>query len=174
VSGAILWSQITGARQLRDAAKLLRNAGRKDLARNLQTAVKRAGQPALNRLKASARRIRVSGYGTTARRRFVGPTEPKRLRERIANATGIEYSATETGARVSFRTRSSQMGSAGKLPRYFDSGVTFRHPIMGHRSMWADEKGEPWFFAPIKDSLPDFRDEISNAIDETIHQIETS
>jgi hypothetical protein len=170
----IVKTSIIGGIKLRETAKVLRTAAREDLVRNLRKAIKKAGDPALQDLRAAARAIKVQGFETPARRKFRGVGGSTGLRNRIADATNIEVSATQRGARVSFHTSSAKLGSAGVLPRKFDSGHKFRHPIMGHRTRWADEKGDPWFFQPIKDSLPGFRDEIGNAIDETVRQIEAS
>jgi hypothetical protein len=99
-------------------------------------------------------------------------TTPKHLRERMAAATGVQYKATEREARLSFQVTSSRMGDAKVIPRYIDLGKAWRHPIMGRRARWAASEGKPWFFAPIKDHLPDIRRGISDALDEITRSIE--
>jgi hypothetical protein len=167
-------ASVIGGKKLRAVAKALRDAGDKGMARNLQKRIKDAGKPALTKLQDSARAIKVTGYKTPARRKYVAASKPKDLRNRIAAATSIEFTATARGAKVRFQTSSAKLGKEGVLPRYFDLGTKFRHPIQGHRSRWADETGEPWFFEPIKESLKDYRTVIDEALDDTASQIEAS
>jgi len=169
----VLKASVRGGEKLKATAKVLREAGRQDLQRAVNAAVKAEGQPTLRDLRAAARRIRVSG------RRAGGPpfvhhTAAKRLRERIAAATALEFRASDREARVTFHVVSARMGGARVVPRYLDLGKPFRHPIMGNRSRWATSQGQPWFFEPIKDNLPAFRKAISDRLDEVVDKIERS
>lgn len=170
----VLRPSLRGGAELRGTAALLRRMGRVDLQREVAKAVKAEGKPTLDDLRASARSVRVSGVRTGSPRRFVHGTAPKRLRERMAAATVLEFRANQNEARVSFHTDSSRMGDAKVIPRYIDLGKPWRHPIMGNRSRWAVSKGESWFFPPIKKHLPEFRQRIDAVLDEIVAKVEES
>lgn len=166
-----LRASVIGGRQLRDVAKALREAGRTDLQRQVSKAVKAQAEPTLKDLRQSARTASVRGHraGGTP---FTHAVTPKHLRERMAAATGVEFRANKRETRVSFHVTPARMGGARVVPRYIDLGRPWRHPVMGDREKWAASEGKPWFFAPIKDHLPDIRRGISDALDEITRSIE--
>ena len=170
---SVLAPSLQGGRKLRDTAAVLR-AQSAQMPRQLGQAIKAEGKPALDDLRASARRVSVTGQRTGAANRFTHASTPKRLRERMAAATSLEFRANANEARVSFHTDSARMGTARVVPRYIDLGKPWRHPIMGGRSRWASSKGEPWFFPPIKKHLPQFRKRIDAVLDEIRVKVEES
>lgn len=171
---AVVRAAIVGGDQLRRTAALLREAGRTDLLRGVSKAVKDEAKPTLDDVRRSARQVQVVGVRTTSPVKFVHPARAKHLRDRMAAATVVEVRAGERETRVSFHVDSRRMGGAKQIPRYIDLGsrVRWRHPIMGNRSRWAQSKGQPWFFPPIKDHLPKFRERISAVLDEIVTKIE--
>ena len=184
---SLILPSIQGGRELRRTAAVLRAAGREDLVRDVGNAVKAEAQPTLNDVKASARRVKITGERTDAARKFVHQTKAKHLRDRMAAATTVEVRTSDKTTRITFAVQGSRMGSAKVLPRYIDGGARgatttgrgkgragWRHPIMGRRSRWAVSVGEPWFFPPIKDHLPKIRERISVVLDEIVAKVERS
>jgi len=170
----LFFASLEGGEELRRTAAVLRAAGREDLQRGVSRAVKAEGQPTLDDLKASARRVRISGerVGGTP---FTAQTRAKHLRERMAAATVLEVRTGGSETRVSFHTVASRMGGAKVIPRYSDMGKPWRHPVMGRRKQrWAVSRGESWFFPPIKKHLPQFRERISAVLDEIVRKVEES
>lgn len=173
MAGTIVRPSIVGGRQLRDVAKALRAAGRTDLQRETTRAVKDASKATLDNLRHAARRVRIAGIAKPGRRSaYGGPSTAKHLRERMAAATVVEVRTGARETRVSYTTKGSRLGSASTLPRRIDSGKPWRHPIMGNRGSWASQRGEPWFFAPIKAGLKETRADISAALDGITDKIE--
>lgn len=184
---SLVLPSIQGGRELRRTAAVLRAVGREDLVRDVGKAVRSEAQPTLNDVKASARRVKITGLPTDATKKFVHATEAKHLRERMAKATTVEVRTSDRTTRISFAVQGSRMGSAKALPRYIDGGergatttgrgkgrAGWRHPIMGRRSRWAVSVGEPWFYPPIKDHLPKIRERISVVLDEIVKKVEES
>lgn len=167
---------IEGGDKLRRTARALREAGRVDLVRDVPKAVKAEAKPTLDDLKAAARHARVTGVRTTSPHRFEHHTRAKHLRERMAAATIVEVRTTERDTRIAFHVKSDHMGDAKQIPRYIDLGnrVRWRHPVMGNRERWAQSKGQPWFFEPIKKHLPKMRERISAVLDEILAKVERS
>lgn len=164
-------SLVVGERLKRTAAAL-RAAGREDLRREVDREIKAEGEPTLDELRASARRVRIVGLPTGSPKKFTMKSTDKHLRERMAEATVLEVRASDRETRVSFHVRSSQMGKAHAIPRYVDQGKQWRHPVMANRDRWAASRGEPWFFPPIRDRLPKFRERIRHAIDVVADKVE--
>lgn len=171
----IVRPSIRGGEKLRDVAKALRAAARDDLQREVTRAVKDASKGTLNDLRQAARQVRITGIPKAGRRSaYGGPSTPKRLRERMANATLVEVKTGARETRVSYTTKGSRLGSASMLPRKIDSGRPWRHPIMGNRNSWSSQQGTPWFFEPIKTGLKETRADISAALDAITDKIEKS
>jgi len=184
---ALVVPLLRGGAELKRTAAVLRAAGREDLLREVRKAVKSEAQPTLADLKTSALHVRITGERTGAVRKFTKKTADKHLRQRMADATIVEIKTSGKETRIAFHTVVSRMGNARVLPRYIDMGERgatttghgkgrsgWRHPIMGKRSRWAASQGEPWFFPPIKEHLPEFRERISGALDEIVKKVEAS
>jgi hypothetical protein len=169
----VLQASLRGGAELRRTAAVLRAAGREDLRRDVGRAVRAEGQPTLNDLKSAARRVNITGVRAGGKP-FTAATRAKHLRERIANATVLEVRTAGSETRVTFHTVASRMGDAKVIPRYADLGRPWRHPIMGRRARWASSRGESWFWPPIKDHLPKFRERISVVLDEIVAKVERS
>jgi hypothetical protein len=166
--------KIRGTEKLRLMAKQLREAGRVDLLRGMQRAIKSAAKPTLAAVQDSARSISTKGIRRPgARRPFTGVTVPKGTREKIAGAVVADVRLTGDEPRVRFRVANSRLPTNIRaLPRKFDFGGTFRHPVMGNRDVWVAQTGDPWFWPPIRDHIEDFRAELDKAVDETRAKLE--
>jgi CelD/BcsL family acetyltransferase involved in cellulose biosynthesis len=166
--------KVRGAEKLRLMAKQLREADRVDLLRGMQKAIKAAAKPTLAAVQESARDISTKGIRKPgARHPFSGPTAPKGTRAKIAGAVVADVRLTGDEPRVRFRVAASRLPTNIRaLPRKFDDGGTFRHPVMGNRDVWVSQTGDPWFWPPIRDHIKDFRAELDKAIDETRAKLE--
>jgi hypothetical protein len=166
----VLTLTVLGDKDLRSTAEALRR-GKGTLRRELTKAFKDAGADTLKRVKRNAETMRIRGRRKGGRR-FTEHRPGTNIRHRIANVTELEVSTGGGDPRVRFVVRTDRLGDARNLPFHLDSGRTFRHPIMGNRSAWAGQSGQPWFYDEIKKDLDTFRRECQDAIDRTIQQIE--
>lgn len=163
---------VLGAKDLKATAEALRR-GKGTLRRELTKAFRDAGEQTLKLVKHNAETMRIRGRRKGGRR-FTDHRPGTRIRQRIANVTELEVSTGSGDPRVKFIVRTGRLGDARNLPYYFDSGKTFRHPIMGNREAWAGQSGQPWFYDEIRKDLDLFRGKCDDAIDRTIQQIERS
>ena len=163
---------VVGQEKLREVSDRLRR-GQGTLRKELTTAFKDAGKETLGRVKRNALSMRIRGRRKGGRP-FADHMAGTGIRARTARVTELEVSSGGGDPRVKFVVRSDRLGNARNLPGYFDSGVTFRHPIMGNRRAWAGQSGEPWFTREIEKDLDIFVAKCEDAIDRTIQQIEGS
>jgi ribosome-binding factor A len=168
----VLSLTIKGQRELQKLAEDLRRA-KGTLRQELTRAFKEAGKDTLSRVKHNAETMSIRG-----RRKGGRPFREHRagnnIRRRIARITELEVSSSAADPRVKFIVRTDRLADikAESLPWHFDSGKVFRHPIMGNRSAWAGQTGQPWFYNEIKKDRDIFVAECDKAIDRTIQQIE--
>lgn len=163
---------VKGADDLRRVSDALKR-GQGILRKEMTKAFRDAGNQTLRRVKANALGMSIRGRRKGGRR-FTDHMPGTGIRARIARVTELEVSSGGGDPRVKFVVRSERLGSARNLPGYFDTGVTFRHPIMGNRRAWAGESGESWFTREIEKDLDLFVDKCDDAIDRTIQQIESA
>lgn len=163
---------VQGQDDLRRVAEALRR-GKGTLRRELTTAFKDAGKQTLDRVKRNARTMSIRGRRKGGRR-FVDHLPGTNIRARIARVTELEVSTSAGDPRVRFVVHTDRLGDARNLPWHFDSGRTFRHPIMGNRQAWAGQSGQPWFYNEVRDDLDVFVAKCDDAIERTIQSIEKS
>lgn len=165
---------VKGADKLREMARKLREAHRTDLPKELDRAIRGAAKPTLAAIREAARRIETKGVPKPgAKHPFRGPSTPKGLRDKIAGAVVADARTGGEDPRVQFRVASSKLpANIQQMPRKFDAGGTFRHPVMGNREIWVSQTAKPWFWAPIRDHIKDFRGEIDKALDEVKAKLE--
>lgn len=161
---------VVGQKELREVSERLKR-GQGTLRREMTKAFKDAGKETLERVRNKARTMRIRGRRHGGRP-FTAHMPGTAIRSRIARVTELEVSSGSGDPRVKFVVRSDRLGSARNLPFHFDSGKTFRHPIMGNKRAWAGQSGEPFFYDEIKKDLNVFVDKCEDAIDRTIQQIE--
>jgi hypothetical protein len=172
----VLAVQIKGANDLKAMADALRKADREDLRRGLDRAIRKAAKPTVAAVKDSAENIKTRGLRKPGSRRpFVHVVPPKGTRRKIAEAVTATVSTAGENPRVQFRVQSSRLPETLKnMPRKFDSGDVFRHPVMGNTEVWVGQTGTPWFFKPIKEKLPTFRAEIDKELDVVREKLEAA
>lgn len=162
---------IKGQRELQKLAEDLRR-GKGTLRQELTKAFKAAGDATLKKIKRNVETMSIRG-----RRKGGRPFRDHRpgtnIRRRISRVTELEVSTSAADPRVKFVVRTDRLGDARNLPWHFDSGKVFRHPIMGNRSAWAGQSGQPWFYDEARSSRDLFVDKCDEAIDRTIQKIES-
>jgi hypothetical protein len=165
---------VKGADKLRTMARKLREASNVELPRELQKAIRTAAKPTLEAIQESARHISTKGIPKPgAKHPFRGPSKPKGLRQKIAEAVVADVQTGGDDPKVQFRVSQARLpDSIRQMPRKFDQGGTFRHPVMGNREVWVSQTGDPWFWPPIRDHIKDFRAEIDGALNEVARKLE--
>jgi hypothetical protein len=165
---------VKGSEDLRRMARALRQADRVDLRRNLGKAMRRAGKPTLDAVKKSAEDIKTTGFRKPgARHPFEKVVEAHGTRRRIAEAATLDVRVEEDNPRVRFRIAEAKLPeNLRSMPRHFDSGKPWRHPVLGNRNAWVSQTADPWFWPPIRDNIKTFRAEIDRALDETREMLE--
>lgn len=165
--------QIKGANKLREMAIQLRKADKEHLGRQLGQAIKRAAEPTLRDIRASAEALNTKGVRKPgAKRPFVRVMPPKGLRHKVAESVTARVSVLAENPRVQFRTGRGLPPELANMPRHLDSPGTFRHPVMGNRENWVSQTGDPWFWKPIRRNLDTFRGEIDQALEDTRQMLE--
>lgn len=168
--------KVDGANKLRAMADALRKADREDLRKGLDRAIRKAAKPTVEAVKQSAERIETTGIRKPgARHPFVHAVPTKGTRRKIANAVAATLSTAGEDPRVSFRVRSARLPETLKnMPRKFDNGTPWRHPVMGNTDVWVGQVSKPWFFEPIRQKLPTFRAEIDKELDVVREKLEAA
>lgn len=168
--------QVRGANQLKAMADALRKADREDLRRGLDRAIRRAAKPTVESVKEAAEHIQTRGVRKPgAKRPFVAVVAPKGTRKKIAEAVSATVSTAGEDPQVAFKVRSARLPETLKnMPRKFDNGTPWRHPVMGNTEVWVGQTGKPWFFEPIKQKLPTFRAEIDKELDVVREKLEAA
>lgn len=165
---------VKGSEDLRKMARALRRADREDLRKNLGKAMRKAGKPTLDAVKKSAEDIKTTGTRKpNAKHPFEKIVEPHGTRQKIADAATLDVKVEEENPRVRFRISAAKLPDNLKsMPRHFDAGKPWRHPVLGNRNAWVSQTADPWFWPPIRDNIKTFRAEIDKALDETRQMLE--
>lgn len=169
-------------RAIRKAAKPTLEAIQ-DGARNIQTT---------GFLKPPSRFINVETTALTARQRratqvehvsgltglvhrFTAPIPKHHTREKIAKAVTATVSTAGENPKVQFKVSEAKLPEVLRgMPRKFDSGTKWRHPVMGNRDVWVDQIGKSWFWPPIERHIKDFRSAIDAELDIVRAKLEAS
>lgn len=173
-------------RQFRDLSKRLKTAGRGDLRKQLNKAIKTAGQPIVQDVRAAAEGLHSSsshGGGARQRQRYSASRARSEraaanalrrsggLRRRVAAATTLE--STQRGVR--FVVRSAQLPENQRtLPRHMNSEKPMRHPVFGNRDNWVSQsfRAAGFFSKTISQKSNNFRRYISAQMEQIKKQIE--
>ncbi len=161
--------QVRGEDRLNRMARAL-EGGPDELRHQYDRSIRNAAQRTLREVKQAARRVPIRGY-RSGKRRYNGPSEPKHLRRRIAEAVKLDLNTGTLSPRAQFVVMTSQVG-AGRVPEYIEAGRRWRHPIMGNRLAWASSQGKPWFEPAVRRSRPLFERRINEALERTARAIE--
>lgn len=168
--------KVEGSNKLKAMADALRKADREDLRKGLDRAIKRAAKPTEDAVRHAAENIKTAGVRKPgARHPFVHVVAPKGTRKKIAAAVTSTVSTAGEDPRVQFAVKSARLPDVLKnMPRKFDSGTPWRHPVMGNTDVWVGQTSKPWFFEPIRQKLPTFRAEIDKELDVVREKLEAA
>lgn len=140
------------AHRLRDLARDLREAGRKDLKKAMTREIRDEAKPAIAAVKENARTSlpRAGGLAALiARSRF-----------RTSIKTGKNTAGVQIVAKDSHDIRAINRGKV-------------RHPVWGNRKVWVLQSVEPgWFDEPIEDRADAMREAIARAVDRTLRELD--
>lgn len=141
-----------GSYQLEELARRLREAGNKDLTRELLRGINRSLKPAKAAVKAAALRDLPQGGGLN---RFVA--------------------SSRIGSRTRTRGRNPAVFLTGKKSghdlRAIDRGRV-RHPVFGNRDAWVTQQVEPgWWSRTLSEQAPAIRREVIRAMDEVAEKV---
>jgi hypothetical protein len=139
--------EIRGAEQLAALSKALKDAGEKDLQRELSKAITAAVKPVKPAVQKSARRILPKRGGLAARVAKASITTRKRSGPRIA------------GVRVVATSRDSL--------RQIDRGF-IRHPVFGNRERWVTQRVQPGWFTEPTEAM---RDDVQRALIKAMNDV---
>jgi hypothetical protein len=138
---------IRGLERFARLSKDLRQAGAKELRRELYRGLQRAAKPLIADAKVSARSLPHRGglADRAARARF-------RVKARAGRTPSISIVAADA------KGRSVDLDA-------LDRG-TVRHPTFGHRPWVAQQVRPEWFTRPMVNGSPQVRDEMLRAVDD--------
>jgi len=107
--------------------------------------------------------------------RFTAPIPQHHTREKIAKAVTATVTTAGENPKVQFKVSEARLPQNLKgMPRKFDSGTKWRHPVMGNRDVWVDQISKPWFWKPIEAHIKDFRAAIDAELDIVRAKLEAS
>lgn len=139
---------IEGANQFGALAKRLKDAGDKELKKELYSAISRAAKPVAADVKANVPNYMPKGYQAT-------------LSGSLRISTTKRASARDPGITIRARAKGKSE------PRYvgpLDNGE-LRHPVYGNRNVWRVTTVKPGFFtAEVQKHADNVRNEISTAM----------
>lgn len=179
-------TNVQQVQQFRDLSKRLKTAGRGDLRKQLNTAIKDAGRPIVDDVRNAAQGLHSNsshGGGAKQRQRYSASRARSEraaanamrrsgsLRRRVAGATALE--STQRGVR--FVVRSAQLPEDQRsLPRHMNSEKGTRHPVFGNRDKWVAQRWAPagFFSKTISQKSHDFRRYIGAQMEQVKKQIE--
>lgn len=144
--------EVRGVEQLERLSKALKDAGRKDLQRELSQGIAAALKPLSNELKTSALRVLPRRGGLAAR---------------VAQSQFRLVKHTDRGVRLSATNRNIAL-------RQLDKG-TVRHPVFGNRDVWVIQTIDPnWWSGPVEQVGPGVHRNVQVAMNRVARKIERS
>lgn len=161
--------RLTGEDRLDRMARAVAD-GPDHLRRQYDRTLRNAAQKTLRDVKQAARRVPIRGF-SVGKRKYRGPSEPKALRARLANAVKLDLNTGSLSPRAQYLVLTAQVG-AGRVPEYIESGKRWRHPIMGNRKAWASSQGKPWFEITVTRNRPTWERAVNLAVTGAARAIE--
>jgi hypothetical protein len=163
-----------GQAELARLAARLREAGRGDLRRQLDSRLRSAARPLVTELKGAIRSTPVSGArggGGRQRARHVNAALPTGLRESIAQAVTLSVRSTGRYGGVRIRVDRQQLPrSQRSLPGHLDTG-RWRHPTFGHRP-WVTQTARPgWWTQTVRRRTPGMQAQVRRVLDDIARRI---
>jgi hypothetical protein len=181
--------RIEGANQLGALSRRLKQAGRRDLQKELGKAVRGGAKPAVVATKQAILAVPVRGTrggGARAREehhagRSKAGTEEKRrakaqrqsgLRRTISGAIRLRVKTGSKTASVRIEVDGAKLPADQRsLPRHLDDPKGWRKPTFGH-DPWTRQYGKPWFESTIRRYLPKIRADVLKALDDIAKKVE--
>ena len=143
--------EVQGADRFLRLSKALKEAGRKDLRRELHAGMRKAARPLISKTRSEAGR-RLPQRGGLARQ---VAKEPQRVEVRTGRTAGVRLVVAKKAG-----------GARGA-----NRGV-IRHPVFGNREVWVDQKVPAgWFDDPIKAEATAIRRDVERAVQNVIDRI---
>jgi hypothetical protein len=143
--------ELDGADKLATLARRLKDAGDKDLQRQLYAGIARAMKP----VRADAEK---SLFEALPKRGGLAAAKRRQVKFRTSRRAGVRQS----GIRL--------VAKGGQLGR-MDRQGQFRHPVFG-RDPWQTQKIEPgWFTRPAEAAAPEARVQILRALDDVAREL---
>lgn len=182
---AVIFVALTGGLEFRELSKRLKSvADGKRIQRELNAAIRKAGQPAVNDVRRSVLGIlvRTKSHGggrkeraeyaaaraRTARGKALARRRGAGLRRTVAGAVKVQI--TSTGIRIICDGRRLPPKQRS-LPQALGARRGWRHPVFGNRERWVTQFGGPWFYVPILRHSDDFREAVWQAMAEVEREI---
>jgi hypothetical protein len=143
--------QIKGAEKFGEVAKALKQAGDKELRKELYSSINRAAKPMTKAVKESMPAYLPRGYALE-----LSKTVKISVRRRASGKNPAVYLVAKA------KTPGGKDRDLASLNR-----GRLRHPLFGNRRHWFDQKVRPdWWTDPLLQSAPQARKEIVKAIDD--------
>jgi hypothetical protein len=146
--------EVTGAAQLANLSKALRNAGQNEIRKQLLASIRKATAPAKEAIPESAR-----------------ATLPRRggLNEFVAARLDVKTRNSLSGQEATVRITATE-GPQRRI-RDLDNGID-RHPVWGNRNVWATTHVQPGFFTrPCAALAPAARQQIAAGMNQVLAEI---
>jgi HEAT repeat protein len=150
--GGDFTARVVGAEDLAAVAKALRQAGDKDLRKELYRGLRRAVKPLIADARQHARDTLPKAGG---------------LNERVARS---KFRVTVRGAGRNPGVRITATG----LDRRLDTDGRIRHPVYGNRDAWVQQQVKPhWFQTPMQAGAGEVRRELQRVVDDIAKRLES-
>lgn len=144
--------EITGGEQLGRLSKALREAGRTELRKEMNAALKQAVTSLIGDTRIEARR-RLPKRGGLAK---AVADAPQKLQVRTGRDMGVRIVVTDK------KKAGAKAANAGLI----------RHPVFGNRDVWVEQKVTPgWFDDPFTKGAPKITPELKRAMDNVVNRI---
>lgn len=143
--------ELNGGEDLARLSKALRDAGRKEIRRDLNRALKQATKPLIEDTRKEAIR-RLPKRGGLAKR---VAEAPQRVQVRTGRDMGVRLvvAGSKTGAKAA------------------NDGL-IRHPVFGNRAVWVEQKVRPgWFDDPLRAAASRITPDLERAMEQTVDRI---
>lgn len=158
---------VRGGQRLGDISRRLRAAGKGELNRALQRAIRDAAAPVIVELQDAA--MRIPDRSTAVRR------DGRSIRRELRGA--IRLSATQNGVRL-FVDAARLPADSAAMARTFESKRGWRHPVFARGTQtrrewtWVRQKGAPWFRPTVRRNGRTFERSVRAALDLVAREIE--
>lgn len=180
--------KVVGTQQFEVVAKRLRDAGDRKTKREMGKAMKKAGDPVLQKMRSNVMGLssQAKGSGSRAKRTAFQLSRRKNASHRVKAKVHAGSGLRATTARatvlrvkmsgnpsVQIRVDKGQLPpDQRKLPGHMNTG-RWRHPIPSTRKVWVTQTVSPreWFDKPAREGGPKVRDAAVDAVEKVIDQI---